>query len=303
MSDERNTAGYVFSGALHAGLLASVIFGFAAAPKFDDTHESIPVETISQSQFNQVMKGEPDAPAPKPAPKDELKPTLAAAEPVPAPPARPEAPPPPPPKPEPPKPEPTAPAPPVRPKPVEAPTSPPTPKPTPSPKPSPKVDALAKLIDAQTPSPAPSPTHSFDPTKIMRSLAVAKPTPEPTATVASAAPLGLPQHNSAKMSLSMKVELDSWFQDAYRSCWSPPPTPPGDKYIAQIRVEFDDHGKLIGQPRLANPPSDPAWQAYADSAIRAVQKCDPLQIPPRYAPFYDEWRTKLIHFDPDTELG
>ena len=294
---------------MHAGLLAAAIIGFASAPKFDDTHESIPVETISRSQFNQIMKGEPDAPAPMPAPKEELKPTLAQADPpppparpvdAPAPPAKPE-----PAKPEPPKPEPTAPAPPVRPKPIEAPTPapPPSPKPTPSPKPSPKVDALAKLIDQQTPSPAPSPTHSFDPNKIMRALAAPKPTPDATATMASAAPLGLPQHNSTKMSLSMKVALDSWFQDAYRSCWSPPPTPPGDKYIAQIRVEFDGQGKLTGQPLLANPPSDPAWRAYAESARRAVLKCNPLRIPPQYAPFYDEWRTKLIHFDPDTELG
>ena len=295
MSDEPNKAGYVFSGALHAGLLAAVIFGFASTPKFEDTHESIPVETISQAQFSQIMKGVPDAPAPKPVTEAALKPTLAqSAPPPPQPPPRPADPPPPPPeppKPETPKPEPTAPEPPVRPKPVE----------TPTPKPTPKVDALAKLL-AQ-PAPTPSPTHSFDPNKILHALAADKPTPNPSATVASAAAQGLPQHNAPKMSLSMKVAMDSWFQDAYRGCWSPPPPPPGDKYVAQIRVAFDGRGALTGQPLLANPPSDPAWRAYAESALRAVLKCNPLHIPPQYAPFYEEWRTKLIHFDPDTLQG
>ena len=163
------------------------------------------------------------------------------------------------------------------------------------------MDALAKLLDQ--PTPTPSPTHSFDPSKILHSLAAAKPTPDASATVAAAAPQGLPQHNAPKMSLSMKVAMDSWFQDVYRGCWSPPPPPPGDKYVAQIRVEFDGQGALTGQPLLANPPSDPAWRAYAESARRAVLKCNPLHIPPQYAPFYDEWRTKLIHFDPDTEQG
>ncbi len=318
MSDQSNSAGYAVSGAMHAGLLAAILVGFAAAPKFADTQESVPVETISQAQFNQIMRVEPDAPPVKPAPKPELKPTLAEAEPAPPPPPRPAEPKPepvkpePPPKPEPvrietppppprPAPEPTAAAPKPTPKPVETPT--PQPKPSPTPKPTPKVDALAKLIDAATPEPTPTKTAKpFDPNAIAQALNAAKPAPAPAATLASAAQ-GMPQHSAAKMSLSMKVALDNWFQDAYRACWSPPPTPPGEKYIAQIKVEFGADGALTGAPSLANPPSDPAWRAYAESARRAVLKCNPLRVPGQYAPFFDEWRTKTVHFDPDNALG
>ena len=74
MVDESQTTGYAVSSALHASLLAAIIIGFTQAPQLEDTRESIPVETISQTDFNQIMKGEKDAPPAKPAPvKDALK--------------------------------------------------------------------------------------------------------------------------------------------------------------------------------------------------------------------------------------
>jgi colicin import membrane protein len=204
----------------------------------------------------------------------------------------------------------------VRPKDAETPT--PAPKPTqvakveppvkaietPAPRPTPKVDTLAKLIETPTPMPTRL-SRPFDPNAISRSLSAIKPvaTPSAVATEASAAAQGLPQHNAPKMALSMKVGLDNWLQDAYRGCWSPPPTPPGDKYVAEISVEFAADGSLAGQPKLINPPSDPAWRAYAESARRAVLKCNPLKIPQQYSPFFEEWRSKTVHFDPDNELG
>ena len=64
----------IVSGALHAALLAMILVSFAAAPKFDDAAESVPVDTITQSQFNEIMKGDKSgkpakAPIEKPAPK------------------------------------------------------------------------------------------------------------------------------------------------------------------------------------------------------------------------------------------
>ena len=61
MSDQPSKTGLIASSALHGGLLAALLFGFAAAPKFDDATESIPVATVTQSQFNEIMKGDRDA--------------------------------------------------------------------------------------------------------------------------------------------------------------------------------------------------------------------------------------------------
>jgi hypothetical protein len=93
--------------------------------------------------------------------------------------------------------------------------------------------------------------------------------------------------------------LTAWFVKAYLRCWAPPPTlPGGEKYAAQIRVVHKPDGSLSGAPVLVNPPLDPAWRAYADSAVRAVAKC-PLQVPAQYAPNFDQWRKMTLHFSPD----
>ena len=55
------------------------------------------------------------------------------------------------------------------------------------------------------------------------------------------------------------------------SCWSPPPTvPEGEPYVPAVHIEFNQDGSLNGRPVLVNPPSDPAWRAHAESAMRAV---------------------------------
>ena len=74
MNESSSKSGIIVSGALHAALLAAILIGFSAAPKFDDSAVSIPMETITQSEFNQIMKGERDGklaktPIEKPAPK------------------------------------------------------------------------------------------------------------------------------------------------------------------------------------------------------------------------------------------
>ena len=124
------------------------------------------------------------------------------------------------------------------------------------------------------------------------------------ATPTGATPQGLPNQHAARMSLSLSAALDAWFTEAYLACWSPPPTTPeGERYIADVRVIFNPDGSLSGQPVLLNPPRDPAWRAHAESAVRAVLKCNPLKLPPQYAPYFEQWKSKTIHFDPESALG
>ena len=337
MSEQPTKTGLVFSSVLHGTLLAFILFGFATAPRFDDAAESIPVETITQSQFNQIMKGERDArpakppeqpPAPKPLvaatptpraepakadPPPELK-HLDETPPVPEPPPRPEPPAPvPPPKPEaakapPPPPEPvdaevikpkpvvdnkpppTPPEPPARPKAAEKPK-----EPTPE---KPPVDNLAKLVEkTKTEDQQKPPARTMDLTAIAKIIGATKSAPEQK--TASATPQGLPTQNAPRMSPSLSAALDGWLTDAYLRCWSAPPTmPEGDVYVPILKVSYNPDGSLQGQPVLVNPPSDRAWTAYAESARRAVLKCNPLHVPPQYAMYYEQWRSKSVHFDP-----
>jgi colicin import membrane protein len=58
--------GIAVSGAAHLALLLTMILAFAGAKKFDDAQESIAVEVVTDSQFNEIMKGEKTAPAVRP---------------------------------------------------------------------------------------------------------------------------------------------------------------------------------------------------------------------------------------------
>ena len=291
MNDQPTKAGLYASAAMHAALLAFLVFGFAFAPKFDDASESIPVETVSQSQFNQIMKGEREAKPMKEAPPEPPQ-RQAAADPQPAP-----TPPPPPPDlktaetPPPPKPtaeETPAPAPPIR------------PKETPPPKP--KVDPLVKIIEKDKEELAKPAKPTFDRSAIAKLIGETKTNADPTPT--GATPQGLPDQHADRMSPSLAAALDAWLTDAYLNCWTPPPTmPQGDRYIAEVRVDFNPDGTLAATPELLNPPTDPAWRAHAESAVRAVLKCNPLRVPPQYAPYFEQWRTKTVHFDPQSALG
>ena len=130
-------------------------------------------------------------------------------------------------------------------------------------------------------------------------------TPQIASTGTGAAtPQGLAHHDAPRMSMSMASALDAWLTESYLSCWSPPPTmPDGDTYVAEIRVVFKPDGSLSGRPVLLNPPADRAWRAHAESAMRAVRKCDPLKVPAEYMPYFDQWKIETIHFDPRETQG
>ena len=313
---------------MHGALLALILLGFASAPRFADNPEAIPVETVSLSELNQIANGEKDAkpaPQPPPAPPEPPPDLRASAEPTPPPPA-----PTPPPKPEaaPPKP---APEPPKAetPPPKQAPapkadaTPPPEPMPPerPEPPPPPKLaiqeapvepPVRPKFIDApperpKEPAPEkPKPSHNFDPSAIAKLIGqgkVSTPSIAPT-QAAAVTPQGLPHHDAPRMSMSMASALDAWLTESYLNCWTPPPTmPDGDTYVAEIKVIFNPDGSLSGRPVLLNPPTDRAWRAHAESAMRAVRKCDPLKVPAEYMPYFEQWKVETIHFDPRETQG
>ena len=314
MEERRSYSNFAGSAALHGAVLAMLLLGVASAPRFADTPEAIPIETVSLSELNQIANGEKDA---KPAPQSTPAPPPPP-QPAPTPPPKPEAaqPPPTPAKAENPPPKP---APPqkadVTPPPDTEPMPPARPQQQPPPPPKPALQEATveppvrpKFIDPPTERPKepekPKPTRNFDPNSIAKLIGQGKtPTAAPSQT-ASPTPQGLPHHDAPHMSMSMASALDAWLTESYLNCWTPPPgMPDGDTYVAQIKVIFNPDGSLSGRPVLLNPPSDRAWRAHAESAMRAVRKCDPLRVPAEYMPFFDQWKIETIHFDPRETQG
>jgi hypothetical protein len=102
-----------------------------------------------------------------------------------------------------------------------------------------------------------------------------------------------------RMTNAQEVEFNSWIVKTYLGCWKPAAQPvDSDPYVAHVRLAFKPDGSLAKTPKLVNPPSDPALKSQAKSVMQAVQACNPLAVPAQYRPFYEQWKTKTIHFDP-----
>ena len=100
------------------------------------------------------------------------------------------------------------------------------------------------------------------------------------------------------MTASQEASLDAWMIKTYFACWKPAGQPAdADPYVARVRLEFKPDGSLLKPPKLVNPPPDPAQKPQAKSALQAVKACDPLPMPAQYRSFYEQWKTKTIHFD------
>jgi hypothetical protein len=148
--------------------------------------------------------------------------------------------------------------------------------------------AAADIRQASTPLPPPAPPRPPAPT---RSIA-ADETVTPSGRDKAAAPRKM-------AALSETTAPDKWFMEAYLRCWTPPSNVPRTAdYAAKIRVVHDTSGSLAANPVLVNPPSDPEWRPYAESALQAVKKCNPLAVPSEYLPHFDEWRKMTLYFQP-----
>ena len=179
----------------------------------------------------------------------------------------------------------------------------------------PKPDKLAKLInDSKASDSRPRPKsgeetnekrRNFDTSAISRLLSKeqAQRRSSTGRKVQREARRGSPTASAAKMSPSMWGQLDGLMQEQYKRCWSYLGVAQGRRYIPQVRVAYSASGRLTGSPVLLNPPSDPSLQSLADSALRAVRKCDPLRIPAQFAPYYNQWKARILRFDPEEMLG
>ena len=158
------------------------------------------------------------------------------------------------------------------------------------------------LVSAPAPAtPEPESVEDAAPTRTA-SIATATPaapapvSPPPVSAPAPATPEPEPPR---RMTASQEASLDAWMIKTYLACWKPAAQPAdADPYVARVRLKFKPDGSLLKPPKLVNPPSDPAQKPQAKSVLQAVKACDPLPMPAQYRSFYEQWKTKTIHFDP-----
>jgi colicin import membrane protein len=306
-------SGLTISAVGHALFFAWGIISFSVTPLKTEPTESVPVDIISATDFSAMtagMKTAPKSETQKPlvekvAPKNEVKdPTPKVAEKKPEVDTSAEAPPPPP------IPEP-------KPKPKVAEAKPPEPK---AEKLEKKPDPIAEAIKQEKPDDKPKPEKDEAAQKQVQEVPTpqkrpprpeAKPEPKFDASKVAAlldkrAPqrlaaagdvlnnkpeLGTATGTAAALSQS---ELDA-LRAQIQQCWNPPAGAADAKdLVADIRIELRQDGTLSAEPTLVKRGSHPAFQVFAESAMRAVRRCQPYKLP---VAKYEVWRSVEIGFD------
>ena len=288
--------GALISGLLHAGFILFLIVGLPSALQGPMEPVILPAELLTIDEFTNIQRQPEEEPeedvAEQPA-EPEQEQQLAAVEP---PRARPE--------PEPeeaeiipaeeePEPEPVPePEPEPEPEPVAAKPPPPLPTVRPSVKPDPpkeefNLDQIAALLDKSREEPSQE-----------RPIQDVPNTPPPPPDQAADVSAGL----QTAMTMS---EIDA-FRVQMRRCWN---VPAGAAYseglIVTVRVFLNPDGTVAREPELIGNQrwsleQDPFYRTAAESAVRAIKRCQPFQMPVEK---YASWRELELTFDPRDMLG
>ena len=165
------------------------------------------------------------------------------------------------------------------------PTKPTPPKPkaaTPTKAPPSPLDTstLANLIDKALPKAAKKPLDTSKLAKELNASAPARATVDPRA--------------AATLAQAIRAQV--------APCWNPPV---GGRDVRRmtvvVTVSYSRDGRVIGMPQAGTPTGMTAAnaeyaRAFAETARRAVLRCQPLKLP---AELYDLWGSVEINFDPE----
>lgn len=101
-----------------------------------------------------------------------------------------------------------------------------------------------------------------------------------------------------KLTLSEEDSIRAQFMQ----CWSIPIGIPFDEsMIVKIKIYLNTDGSLLEPPEVLqhermNKPSEKYFRTLAESALRAVRRCDPIKVPDINR--YESWKTIQLNFDP-----
>lgn len=302
--------GLITSVSVHAILLLWGVLTFPEASPFKtDPVDSLPVELVSVAELTRLREGNSEAPDREvPVPRQiETRP-----EPEPIKPDEPvgvnetvlEAPP------------------------AEAPgqvAAPPQPSAEPAPPPAAEADPAPRAEpQPATPEPAPQAEPAPAPARVAATPRTKPAPPKPTVTAARQEPEdalsalinkqqaagGGTQRPTEQASLGVRrgndnAQLSQNDLDGLRQqisgCWNPPVgaiEAEDLKVLIQFKLKRD--GTVDGPPRTVNRSSHPMFRTAADSARRAVLRCQPYSLP---ADKYDAWQDVKVTFDPREMFG
>jgi colicin import membrane protein len=108
--------------------------------------------------------------------------------------------------------------------------------------------------------------------------------------------LGAPEGRDSVLSASEKAMLVQIIRQCVQAKWNVLAGGESAQAVQiKMRLRFNPDGTLAAPPQITNPQSTPFFLAVSDSALRAVQACEPYSLPPAK---YDAWKDIIMTFDP-----
>jgi len=165
-------------------------------------------------------------------------------------------------------------------------------------KPEPKKEEAKVPTPPHRPDP-PKPQQKFDAVRIAALLDKRDPQRQTSLgdLINHTPTLGTPKATAASLSQS---EIDA-LRAQIRRCWNPPA---GAANAQDLRVEMNVKlridGSLAAQPVLLERSTSPYFQVFAESALRAVERCQPYSLP---AAKYEVWKDIDLGFRLDDMFG
>lgn len=240
-----------------------------------------PPQPPSQEAPERAEPAEPE-PAPVPVPAEEATP-----EPAPAPESADSGPPPP--------------------KPLRAPPAPRTAKKRVSPTEDPAkrtAEAPEKPRAEPPPSPPeqPEPQQEFNPDRIAALLDRTPTSASRQQAAMDDPPAAAPaQGEAAGQDRSLSISEIDALRARISQCWIPPVGGMDARSVrVSLRLRLNPDGTLLRHPEVLNSQDSRFFQAAADSALRAVWKCQPYRLPDEK---YASWSDMVLHFDPREMFG
>lgn len=287
--------GLAISSVGHAVLLGWGLITFAPRPLDAPPTEAMPVDIVPIEEITRLRAGKRDAPK---AEEQKQKAEKAAE-------AKPQQ-----------EPEKKAPQ---KPEPKTASVPPPPPPPPLAPELKPKEtksDPIKEALEKDTPPPTPLPPkkpqksadagktpapkqREFNPDKIAALLDKREPQRQQSAAeaVSPVSSLGTATGNAPRLTQS---EIDA-LRAQIQACWNPPiGAENAQDLIVRVRIQFRSDGTLSREPELINRGTGTYFQVAAESAMRAVRRCQPYSLP---AHKYEIWKDVEVTFDPRDMFG
>jgi outer membrane biosynthesis protein TonB len=109
--------------------------------------------------------------------------------------------------------------------------------------------------------------------------------------------IGAPTANSNQLALS---EEDA-FKNHLRKCWNAPAMPETKRIVVPITIRLKMDRTFAAPPQVEMRATDPYSRALIESAVRALNQCQPYTM--FSLPRYDSWKELTVDFDPVEMFG